>query len=66
MKIRLNGQERQLERIDSVADLIRSLELAPEQVAVELNSQLIARSKHASVQLSEGDEVEIVTMVGGG
>ncbi len=66
MKIRLNGQERLLEQIDSVADLIRSLELAPEQVAVELNNQLIARSQHAAVQLTEGDEVEIVTMVGGG
>jgi thiazole synthase len=49
-----------------VAALLRHLELRPERVAVELNRELVPRGRHAETPLGEGDELEVVTLVGGG
>ena len=49
-----------------VAELIEDLDLSPEQVAVEVNGELVPRAERAAHQLSEGDAVELVTLVGGG
>ena len=66
MKVTLNGYEREVEENSSVADLIQALGLPREQVAVERNRSLVKRSEHASTQLSAGDNLEIVSLVGGG
>ena len=50
----------------TVADLIASLELVPEQVAVERNGVLVPRATHAATKLVDGDSLELVTLVGGG
>ena len=50
----------------AVDELIEDLALAPEQVAVEVNGELVSRVDRASHQLVEGDTVELVTLVGGG
>ena len=34
--------------------------------AVERNREVVPRAQHASEQLSDGDELEVVTFVGGG
>ncbi|HJP02235.1 MAG TPA: sulfur carrier protein ThiS [Planctomycetota bacterium] len=66
MRIEINGVERTLPEGLSVQELLGTLELEPEQAAVELNRVLVPRAKRAEVNLNEGDRVEIVTLVGGG
>jgi len=66
VRIRVNGEERELSDGASVADLIEALELRPELVAVELNRVIVRREVRALTKLSEGDQVELVTLVGGG
>ncbi|WZO96682.1 sulfur carrier protein ThiS [Isosphaeraceae bacterium EP7] len=66
MIITLNGQRREVPDPSSVADLVRSLGVKPEQVAVERNRDIVPRARHAEVALTGGDVVEIVTLVGGG
>lgn len=66
MKILLNGEPREVPADWTVAALVEDLGLRPEQVAVERNRELVARARRAAVQLSEGDELELVTLVGGG
>lgn len=65
-KIIVNGEPRQLVEPTSLEQLLQALQLAPELVAVELNRQLVPRSTRHQVWLRAGDEVEIVTLVGGG
>ena len=48
-----------------MTQLIEQHHLTPQQVAVELNRRLIRTEKYETV-LKTGDEVEIVTFVGGG
>jgi len=64
--IRINGQEHEVPAGTTVAELVARLELRPEQVAVELNRELVARDRRDSTRLAAGDQVELVTLVGGG
>ena len=66
MRIHVNGEPRACEVGTTVADLVRALGLAPEQVAVERNHALVPRACRAEVVLEDGDRVEVVTLVGGG
>jgi thiamine biosynthesis protein ThiS len=66
MHIRLNGQSREIEGPLTVAALVESLGLKPRFVAVERNRMLVPRGKHADTLVEDGDEIEVVTLVGGG
>jgi sulfur carrier protein len=39
---------------------------AGRRVAVELNQEIVPRSRHASQSLADGDRLEIVHAIGGG
>ena len=64
--IRVNGAERALAGEMSVADLVRELALEGKRIAVELNGEIVPRSRHAQTRLAAGDRLEIVGAVGGG
>jgi thiazole synthase len=64
--ITLNGERRELPESLTLAELLHRLELRPEHVAVELNRNLITRTRHAVTQVADGDVLEVVTLVGGG
>lgn len=64
--IHLNGEPRDVPGGSTVADLVSELGLAPEQVAVEVNRELVPRPARVGQRLEAGDRVELVTMVGGG
>ena len=65
MTIHVNGQPRDVADGTTVAQLIEQHNLTPQKVAVELNRRLI-RAERYDTPLQPGDEVEIVTFVGGG
>ncbi len=62
----LNGESRATQDGQTVAELLRELGLDPRQVAVERNREIVPRSEHGQAVLGDGDELEIVTFVGGG
>ena len=66
MHILLNGQPHALDAPSSIADLLQALGLAQRPVAVELNQQVVPRSRHADTWLGQDDRVEIVRALGGG
>lgn len=66
LSIQVNGAARAVPAGTSLAALVRDAGLAPEQVAVEVNRQLVPRESRDERLLREGDRVELVTMVGGG
>jgi len=66
VQIVVNGQTRQVPEQITVAELLEQLKLAGRHVAVEVNMELVPRQQHPERKLSEGDCVEIVTLVGGG
>ena len=64
--ITLNGQPWTLSAPSSVSDLLGSLDLDEDAVAVEHNRRVVTRSLWASTRIEAGDIVEIVRFVGGG
>lgn len=66
MMIMLNGEEREVEDGLTVAALLVAFGLDRRPVAVELNQEIVPRSRHSETAVRSGDRVEIVTMVGGG
>ena len=66
MTISFNGELRQTADNVTVAELLAQLKLSPRHVAVELNLEVVPRTRHSEVVLREGDKLEVVTLVGGG
>ena len=66
MRLFLNGEDRQVEGVVTIADLVASLDLDARKVAVERNLEIAPRSTYATTRLIEGDRIEIVTVIGGG
>ena len=66
MKVTINGESREVKTSISVSELLVEMNTPAIGIAVEVNREIIPRSKHASSELKEGDSVEIVKMVGGG
>jgi thiamine biosynthesis protein ThiS len=66
MNITVNGEGTEVTEGLTVAGLLEQRGHDPAHCAVEVNRQLCRRSKHAETELSDGDVVEIVTLVGGG
>ena len=65
MQITVNGQSREVDENTTLRQLVEQFNLKPERVAIELNRRLV-RSEKYDAKLNAGDEVEIVTFVGGG
>jgi thiamine biosynthesis protein ThiS len=66
MKLLLNGDERDVAEVVTIADLVAKLGLDARKVAVERNLEIAPRSTYADTALADGDRIEIVTFIGGG
>lgn len=66
IEIICNGRARSVADGTTVAGLVQELGLEPRHVAVEVNLELVPRTRHAERPLAAGDRLEIVTLVGGG
>jgi thiamine biosynthesis protein ThiS len=65
MRVKVNGEDRDVADNLDINGLIAEHHLTPDKVAVELNRRLVRRDKYGTT-LKEGDQIEIVTFVGGG
>ena len=69
MKIKVNGEEKKIELDQENALLstaLNSMGYKPNTIVVELNKLIINSTKWGKVSLKDGDNLEIVSIVGGG
>ena len=64
--IQLNGKPVEVNEGVTLAAFLEARGVNPKRVAVELNRRILARDEFGSTQLRAGDQVEVVTFVGGG
>ena len=64
--ITVNSQQQQLNEACSIADFLVEQGLTGKRLAVELNRQIVPRSQHLELMLSDGDSMEIIHAIGGG
>ena len=66
MKVTINGEEREILLQTNLAELLKTLEMPAERIAVELNREVVRRATWESTEIKNGDKLEIVHFVGGG
>ena len=69
MKIKVNGEERNIDLDQEdvlLSTALDSMGYKPNTIVVELNNLIINSIKWKKVKLKEGDNLEIVSIVGGG
>ncbi|WP_296461196.1 sulfur carrier protein ThiS [Rubinisphaera sp.] len=66
ISITLNGNETSIPENTSISDLLAQRSLDSRYLAVERNRELVPRRRHSECRIQPGDEIEIVTLVGGG
>jgi sulfur carrier protein len=66
MKIRINGEDREVPEGLSVTELLTHLGMANDRVAIERNLDILPRNSWASTTVQPNDSFEIVHFVGGG
>jgi len=66
MNISLNGENRQIEENTPLDQLISQLDLTGKRLAIEINLEIVPRSKQAEYLIKQDDKIEIVHAIGGG
>lgn len=66
MQIKVNGQPYEAEESLSAATLVERLGFAGRRLALEINREIVPRSRWSQTALQAGDEVELVQAIGGG
>jgi thiamine biosynthesis protein ThiS len=66
MKIYVNGEPREVKNGTTLAALIGLLGFSKSRTAVERNRCVVSRDAYGETKLTEGDQLEIVSFVGGG
>ncbi len=62
----INGTSRSFPSTLNVAELVEQFGYTGKRIALERNGEIVPRSTYATVQLAEGDKLEVVVAVGGG
>lgn len=66
MRIVVNGEGLTCPDRVTVLELLKQLNFAANAIVVERNAEILQRSDYGSIELAEGDSVELIRFVGGG
>jgi sulfur carrier protein len=66
ISIEFNGQAKEVSDTCTIADLLRESNVESRFCAVELNLEIVPRDQYSEQRLKSGDQLEVVTLVGGG
>ena len=50
----------------TVTEMLADMDISGQRVAVELNEEIVPKSKYGETVLKDGDKIEVVRFVGGG
>ena len=65
-KIRINGEMHFFDHSPSVTEVLEHLGLTARKVAIDMNGEIVVRSRYGDIFVSDGTSLEIVTAIGGG
>lgn len=64
--LQINGKHQQIPSGSNLEKLIVSLQLEGKRFAIELNGEIVPKSRHTATTLHDNDKLEVVVAVGGG
>tara|TARA_B100001765_G_scaffold31433_1_gene17559 strand:- start:474 stop:692 length:219 start_codon:yes stop_codon:yes gene_type:complete len=65
-KIQLNGDTYEINNGTNLNQLLKKLKIQKNKVAIEVNGEIVEKSKYLNLILNKDDKVEIVHFIGGG
>ena len=65
-KIQLNGSSYEINNGTNLDELLNKLKIHKNKVAIEVNGEIVEKSKYSNLILNKNDKVEIVHFIGGG
>lgn len=66
MKVRINGEEKEIEDGMTLKGLLDGLEIKLQGIAVDINKEIVPKSRFGETFIRQNDCIEIVRMAGGG
>ena len=66
IKIKVNGKFKSVKSDNKLSDLIKDLKIPVNKVAIELNREIVNKTKLNKIILKNNDIIEVVHFIGGG
>ena len=66
IKIKVNGKVKLIKNNTKLSNLIKFLKIPIKKVAIELNHEILDKTKLNNINLKKNDKIEIVHFIGGG
>ncbi len=66
MKITINGNEKELEEGISIQGMLEALNNQSKMIVIEKNLEIVPKESFVQTYLKDGDNIEIISFVGGG
>lgn len=66
MKVFINGETKEITNQLNLSDLLKLFSLPQERIAIELNKEVVRKKDWETIQVSDGDKLEVIHFVGGG
>jgi len=67
LRLTVNGSEQNWPADEAtVAQVVRHLNLEGKRIAIELNGEVVPKSRYPATRLRSGDQLEVIAAVGGG
>jgi len=66
IKIKVNGKFKSVKSDNKLSDLIKDLKIPVNKVAIELNKEIVNKTKLNKITLKNNDIIEVVHFIGGG
>ncbi len=64
--VTVNGTSLELQQPQTIQQLLSLAQVPANYLAVEINQEVVPREVHTSQLVADGDQIEVVTLVGGG
>lgn len=66
MAFRINGTQIEVKSGLTIDGLLKERKINPEQIVVEYNNEILLKKEFDTTEIKDGDNVEILSFVGGG
>lgn len=66
MNVIINGEKKEIFKEVNLNELLKLLSLPSERIAIELNREVVRKKDWETIQVSDGDKLEVIHFVGGG
>ena len=66
IQITVNGESVEIPKVVSLAEVLESVDVPPNYLAVEVNAEVVPRENFSTLIICGQDQLEVVTLVGGG